>query len=473
MLSRILLVSASALTLSGCITMAPRYEQPDAPVPSVLPEGDAPDGIDVTGVDWRQVVTSPALTELIETALENNRDLRVAMLNVQAARSQFGITRSARFPSLSASVSQTEQGLMDDDDPDVDPIVAQTLSTDQARAQLAVTAYELDLFGRVTSLNRAALQSYLSQEENARAAELSLIASVANGWLNLVANNRLYQLAEETAGSQEQSLELTKALFDAGVADDLDYQRAVTSVEQAKADRARFAAQRRQSLNALMVLTGAPVSDDLLDRAADDFTPLRLDLTVGQSSDILLTRPDVQAAERTLMARNANIGAARAAFFPRISLTGSAGYASTDLDGLFSDGTGYWSFTPQISLPIFAGGANWSNLRLAKTQRDIALAQYEKSIQNAFRETADALAVAATIDERIAALERLTEAAQRAQFLSEERLRGGVSDYLSVLDAQRQVYQAQQALISARAERASNAVALYLAVGGATPVASN
>ena len=470
--SRLLASGALSLVLlSGCISLAPDYERADAPIPDALPSGAGGGATSplASEAEWREVFTDPALRQVIEIALENNRDLRVATLNVQAAQARYGITRAARFPTINGSVTVTEQGTFDEGDAPQDVTDAaplQNLTFDQATAQLAATSYEVDLFGRVTSLNDEALQRYFATAENARAAHVALVGSVADAWLGLVANKQLLALAEQTAESQAESLDLTEALFDAGVASDLDYQRAATSVEQARADIAQFKADVRRSLNALRFLAGDNLPGDVLAAAEPDPSPVRLDLAATRSSDVLLSRPDVLAAERTLRAANANIGAARAAFFPRITLTGSAGYASSDLDGLFSDGTGLWSFSPSVSLPIFAGGANISNLRLSKTQREIALAQYEQAIQAAFRETADALAVAETIDERIGALERLTNASEQALYLSEERLREGVDSYLSVLDAQRSVYQAQQALIAARTARASNAVALYRALGG-------
>ncbi|NHK26832.1 efflux transporter outer membrane subunit [Parvularcula flava] len=460
------LVAVSAIALSGCVSLAPDYERPDAPVPVALPVGDVDGSVAIIGADWRSVFTDPALQQVIETALVNNRDLRVATLNVQAARARYGITGAARYPTISASASATEREVFDEGGSAQDPSVA-FQQVDQASAQLATTAYELDLFGRVNSLNRQALQQYFAAEENRRNAELTLIGTVANAWISLATNERLLALAIDTADAQEESLALTQQLFEAGAANELDYRRALGSVETSRADIARYEALVAQARNALILLTGAPVPETVMDEAELLPAPVSTDLAITRSSDVLLTRPDVLAAERTLEAANANIGAARAAFFPRITLTGSAGYTSTELDGLFTDGTGVWSFTPSVSVPIFSGGANRANLRLAKTQRDIALAQYEQAIQSAFRETADALAVSQTIDRRIASLENFVNANERALELSELRLREGIDSYLSVLDAQRTVYQARQALIAAQQERASNAVALYLALGGA------
>lgn len=459
------LLPLAALMLSGCVSMAPRYETPDAPIAESLPSGGVEEGLALDRASWQQLVTDPVLEGLIETALENNRDYRVALLNIRVARAQYGITASSRWPAIAAQASVTDTGTFDENE-GAGGNAATARNVDQAQAQLAVTSYELDLFGRVTNLNEAALQRYFAEEENARAAQLSLIGSVSNAWVTLITNQRLLSLAEETLDAQQQSLDLTKAQFDAGFASDLDYQRAVTSVEQARADRAAYAADLKQSYNALELLVGQALPKDLAPTLPEEGMPVRLDLVAGQSSEILLTRPDVQASERALRAANADIGAARAAFFPQITLTGSAGYASGDLDNLFSGGTGLWSYTPQVSLPIFTGGRNRASLRQAKAQRDIAVAQYEGAIQSAFRETADALAVAATIDDRIEALDKLSEASDQALYLSRERFKSGVDDYLSVLDAQRSAYQAEQALIAAKAQRAQNAVALFLALGG-------
>ena len=452
---------ASTVLLSGCVSMAPGYDRPDAPINEALPSSSA-EGPLVSRTGWETFVTEPQLASLIDRALENNRDYRTALLNVRAAEARYGIQRASRFPSLNAAASATETETFDNEN----SALASTLTQDQASAQLAVTAYELDLFGRVTSLNRAALERYFAEEENAQAARLTLIGAVTNAYIGLQTNAQLLDLAEETVRSQQESLRLTGALFDAGVADDLDVQQARITVERAAADMAQYQALVQQSRNALELLVGEPLGDTEIIPA--DEAPVRLDLAAGTSSDVLLYRPDVQAAERTLKAANADIGAARAAFFPRITLAGNAGYVGSDIDSVFSDGTGVWSFTPQVSLPIFNGGANISNLRLSKAQREIALAQYEGTIQTAFRETADALAVAETIDERLEALDRLVTAGERALYLSQERLQGGVDNYLSVLDAQRSVYEAQQALISVRGERARNAVALYQALGGAS-----
>lgn len=446
-----------SVALVGCVNLTPTYERAVPPVPETLPvTGSAAATVAVIG--WEDLVESEDLAGLITLALENNRDLRAATARIALAEAQYGITRAARLPSVSASGSVTETGTFDGDS-------ASALLMDSARAQLGVTAYELDLFGRVASLNEAALQTYLSTVEGERSVKISLISSVAQAWLTLAADQERLRLARETVESQGASLSLTRELFDSGVVTEIDVRRASASVETAKAQVAQFTGLVRQDLNALRFVVGADVPADIAGKAVLSPSPLMDRLAVGASSDILLSRPDVLAAERQLRAANANIGAARAAYFPVISLTGSAGYSSTGLDDLF-DGGGTWSVGPQVSLPIFDGGSRKANLGVSKANRDLTLAQYEQSIQTAFRETADALAVAQTVDDRIAALRRLVEDTSVTLNLSRERFRVGIDDYFSVLDAQRNDYESRQNLIGAELDRALNVVALFRALGG-------
>jgi multidrug efflux system outer membrane protein len=330
---------------------------------------------------------------------------------------------------------------------------------------LGVTAYELDLFGRVSSLNEAALQTYMSTVEGERSVKISLISSVAQSWLTLAADQERLRLAQGTVESQGKSLALTRELFDSGVVTEIDVRRASASVETAKAQVAQFTGLVRQDVNALRLVVGANLPTNVAEQAVLSPSPIKDRLAVDAPSDILLNRPDVLSAERQLRAANANIGAARAAYFPTISLTGSAGYSSTGLDDLF-DGSGAWSIGPQLSLPIFDGGSRKANLGVSKASRDLALAQYEQSIQTAFRETADALAIAQTVDDRIDALRRLVEDTSVTLNLSQERFRVGIDDYFSVLDAQRDDYQSRQNLIGAELDRALNVVSLFRALGG-------
>ena len=446
-----------SVALVGCVNLTPTYERAVPPVPETLPVTESA-AATVAVIGWEDLVESEDLAGLITLALENNRDLRAATARIALAEAQYGITRAARLPSVSASGSVTETGTFDGDS-------ASALLMDSARAQLGVTAYELDLFGRVASLNEAALQTYLSTVEGERSVKISLISSVAQAWLTLAADQERLRLAKETVESQGASLSLTRELFDSGVVTEIDVRRASASVETAKAQVAQFTGLVRQDLNALRFVVGADVPADIAGKAVLSPSPLMDRLAVGASSNILLSRPDVLAAERQLRAANANIGAARAAYFPVISLTGSAGYSSTGLDDLF-DGGGTWSVGPQVSLPIFDGGSRKANLGVSKANRDLTLAQYEQSIQTAFRETADALAVAQTVDDRIAALRRLVEDTSVTLNLSRERFRVGIDDYFSVLDAQRNDYESRQNLIGAELDRALNVVALFRALGG-------
>jgi multidrug efflux system outer membrane protein len=338
-------------------------------------------------------------------------------------------------------------------------------------AGVGVTSYELDIFGRVRSLKDAALQSYLATRETSRAVQISLIAETANAWLSLAADQDLLALAQETLRTREESLKLTRSRFDAGAANQLDLRQAETLAETARSDVATYVAQVEQDRNALRLVVGTNVPADLLPAGGLVTAQILPDLPAGIPSDVLTRRPDVLAAEHDLAGANANIGAARAAFFPRITLTGSAGVASNDLDSLFDSGNGTWSFAPRISLPIFAGGANVANLDAAKASRDIAVATYEKTVQTAFREVADGLAVQSTIQDRVGSQERLVAAANDSVRLSRARYGAGIDSSLTLLDAQRTLYTAQQGLIGARLVRATNLATLYKSLGGGAPAA--
>lgn len=453
--------------LAGCVNLSPDYSQAAAPVPAALPiaADQGPDAVSVTG--WQELIVSPELERVIALALENNRDLRAATARIAVARSQYGITRSARLPSVSASGSLTEAGTFGDPT----PALEQSANLQEGvSANLGVTAFELDFFGRVANLNEAALQNYLSTVEGERSTKIALISSVAQAWLTLAADQELLRLAQETIDSQTESLSLTREMFDSGVVTEIDVRRASASVETARAQVAQFTGLVRQDLNALRFIVGADLPDNIAESAQLMPSPVVSRVAVGQSSALLLKRPDVLSAERQLRAAYANIGAARAAYFPSISLTGSAGYSSTELDGLF-DG-GIWSVGPQVSLPIFDAGNRKASLGVSKANRDLALAQYEQAIQTAFRETADALATAQTVDQRIDALRRLVEDTSVTLNLSQERFRVGIDDYLSVLDAQRDDYSSRQQLISAELVKSLNVVTLFQALGGASTVSS-
>ena len=446
-----LLAAASAVTLSAC-TMAPRYERGALPVPEQFVGAPSSTGVSADNLPWKQVILDTRLQSVVDQALANNRDLRVAVLNVERARQQYRIQRADLFPAIGASVAEARG--------DSGPPVGKT---DVYTANIGAS-WELDLFGRVRSLDKAALQSYFATKANSDAARISLVSAVASAWLNLAADQDQLKLSQSTLASRQQSLDIVQKRFDLGTSDQLTLRQTQILAETARGDVATLQAGVQQDLNALRLLVGADVSPDLLPDSLPENAVLS-DLPVGLPSQVLLKRPDVMAAEYNLKAANADIGAARAAFFPAISLTGSVGKASTDLDHLF-DGADTWSFTPQISVPIFAGGANLANLRGAKAGRDIALAQYEGAIQSAFRDVSDQLATRATIDDRLGAQTRTVDAATDSMTIAQARFDRGVDSLLTLTDAQRTLYGAQQQLIATRLVRELNLVNLYAAVGG-------
>jgi len=467
-LSLILLAS----TAVGACTMAPKYERPTLPVAQTwsTPSAEPTGSVSAADLDWRQVLVDPRLQGVVDLALKQNRDLRVAVLNIEKARAQYGIQRSALFPAINGVLSEQRSHT-----PAATSQTGQALDVETYSATIGFTAYELDLFGRVRSLNAQALQAFLAEQETARSVRVSLIAETANAWLTLAADQERLALARSTLATREESLALIQRQVDGGVGSLMDLRNAQTLAETARSDVATYTAQVAQDRNALALLAGGEVSTDLLPQggSGDDLASASVlaDLPAGLPSDVLVRRPDVLAAEHQLRGANANIGAARAAFFPRIALTGSTGAASGDLDGLFKNGTGVWSFTPSISLPIFAGGANVAGLNSAKASRDIAVATYEKTVQTAFREVSDALSVRQTVSDRLAAQERLVAAAADSQNLSRQRREAGLDSALTLLDAQRTLYAAQQGLISARLARATNLVTLYKTLGGGAPAA--
>lgn len=460
----------AAAALAGCMNLAPTYERPAAPVAPGWPQGEAygepaAAGVAATDLAWREVFVDAPLQRTIELALSNNRNLRVAALNIEQARAQYQIQRADLFPTVAASGEAVHQRTPADLSQAGRAVTSHTYS-----AGIGFSTYELDLFGRVRNLNEQALQLFFATEEARRGTQISLVAEVANVYLTATADGELLRLARDTLESQESSYKLARRSHELGVASALDLRQAQTSVEVARADVARYTRALAQDLNALALLVGAPLPSDVrpggvhpedlqwIDRLAE--------LPAGLPSEVLQRRPDVMQAERQLQAANATIGAARAAFFPRISLTASAGVASSSLSDLFQGSARAWSFVPQVSLPIFDAGRNRANLEVSKTQRDIALAQYELAIQSAFREVADALAARGTFDEQLAAQQALVDATDETYRLSQARYRSGVDSYLAVLDAQRSLYAAQQSLITLRLARSANLVTLYKVLGG-------
>jgi len=442
----------AAAWLAGC-SMMPTYERPAAPVPGAWPYESASAGTAAAELDWQAFFADARVRQLIATALRNNRDLRVAVLNIEQARAQYDIRRADRFPTVNAAVTGSRTPASDG-------------GTNSAyTAGLAVTAWEIDLFGRVASLSEAALAQYLGTEEGRKAAQVSLVASVANTWLALVADEELLALTRQTLTTREESLRLTRLRFENGAASELDFRQSQSLFEGARVALAQQQRQRAQDLNALALLLGEPVPADL--QAPATLASVALpDLPAGMPSEVLARRPDVRQAEQQLIAANANIGAARAAFFPRISLTAGVGSASSQLSGLFKGGSWGWTAAPQLLLPIFDAGRNNANLRSASVSRDIALAQYEKAIQSAFREVADSLAARATLGEQLQAQGNVAEAEAVRFRLSELRYNNGVSSYLDLLDAQRSLFAARQTLIQTRLAQLQNQVLLYRALGG-------
>ena len=452
----------SALLAGACATLTPDYERPAAPVPTSFPGVTADsEARAVADIAWRDYFADPRLRELIELALANNRDLRISTLNIEQARAQYRIQRADRFPAINAGIGETTTRTPGDLTSSGNATISRQYS-----ASLGLSAWELDFFGRVRSLSEQALETYLGTEEARRSAQLSLVAEVATAWLTLAADRELRDLAQNTFETQQKSLSLTRKSFEAGASSALDLRQAETTMQRARADAALYTAQVARDENALALLAGTPVPATLLPEKLVDAVSALAELPAGVPSSVLARRPDVLQAERQLRAANASIGAARAAFFPRITLTASAGTASSTLDGLFGSGSRNWSFSPQLSLPIFNAGALRASLDVAEVQLDINVATYEKTIQSAFREVADGLADRATLAEQLDAERRLVAASEETFRLSEARYRNGIDSYLGLLDAQRSLYSAQQELIGVRLSEASNRVTLYKVLGG-------
>ncbi|MDP3126143.1 MAG: efflux transporter outer membrane subunit, partial [Thiobacillus sp.] len=401
------------------------------------------------------------LREVIALALANNRDLRVAALNIEKARAQYRIQRADLFPAVGATGSQNAQRLPGDLTASGNAEVNRQYS-----ATIGFSAYELDFFGRIRSLNAAALETYLGTGEARRSAQISLVAEVASVWLTLAADRERLALARSTYETRLKSHDLIRRIVEAGAVSALDLHQSQTLLQSARADVARFSAFVAQDENALALVAGAPVPAEWLPATLTDSISAVAVLPAGVPSEVLTRRPDILQAERNLRAANASIGAARAAFFPSISLTAAAGSASGTLGGLFDGGSGTWSFVPQIRIPIFEAGRLQASLEVAEVQRDINVALYEKAIQTAFREVADALAERATLAERLDAGRQQLEATQAGFRLSDARYQGGVDSYLGLLDAQRTLYLAEQELIIVRLADAANRVTLYKVLGG-------
>ncbi|MFT3965768.1 MAG: efflux transporter outer membrane subunit [Sphingobium sp.] len=433
-----------ALLLSGC-TMAPRYERPAMSVAPTWPGGEAyaPAAEEKAGLPWTSLVTDAKLKAVIEQALANNRDLRAALANVLSARAEYKVQRAAQLPAISGDAAAS---------------IART--ADSYSADIGISAFEIDLFGRVKNLSRAALESYLATEEGARSTRITLVAETATAYATLAADRELLALAERTAVSAERSLAATRALASSGLAAGVDVHQAETVLEQARSDIASNRTQVAQDRNALNLLAGAPVEEALLPASLADLDAGLARVPAGLRSDILLQRPDVLQAEHQLKAANANIGAARAALFPKISLTSVIGVASSALSSLFKGGAFTWSAQPSASLPIF-GGSGKGNLAYSEAQRDLYLAQYEKAIQTAFQEVADTLARAGTMDAQQAAQRALVAASGKAYAAADQRYRAGIDTFLNSLTSQRTYYGAQQTAIATELAAVGNRISMY------------
>lgn len=445
-----------ALLATGCATMQPTYVRPDSAIPTSWPTGDAylrQTEATLPAVTYRDIFRDPRLQALIEQALVNNRDLAVAAANIAAAREQVRIQRANQFPQLDAggSVDVTGSG-----------------SDASARYQvgLSVPSFELDLFGRLRSLTDVQRNRYFATEAAARATRLALVSDVATAWLNYAADASLLRIAQDTVTSAEKSVKLTRARLEGGIAPRTDLRQAEQILEGAKADAADQRTALAQEVNLLRLLVGAEIDPKLLPASIDQAAPTVAELPAGLDSQVLLRRPDVVEAEYQLRAANAQIGAARAALFPRISLTGLLGLASTALGSLFSGGAFAWSAGGDASYTIFQAGAGRANVRLTEAQRAAAVATYQKTIQTAFREVSDALARRGTIGEQLRARQAQQAAAADTYLLTEARYRNGIDSFLGSLDAQRSYYSAQRTLVLSRLQAATNLVDLYRSLGG-------
>jgi len=447
--------------LASCTTLEPAYERPPAPIPSRFPDGAAyKDGGNTNStpasqIGWRDFLVDPRLQRLVEIALRNNRDLRVAALNVRQVQAQYRIQRSALFPSVAAFADESAARA-----PGKTPEAAHIYSAGVA------AAWEIDFFGRLQSLSDAALQQYFASVEARQAAEILLVSEVADQYLTMLALDEQLAVTRQTLATAEASYKIVKLQFDTGTAPELVLRQAQSVVELANANLAAQIRGRAQSENALVLLLGQALPPDLppMVRLGDQW--ILADIPAGLPSALLERRPDILQAEALLRSENADIGAARAAFFPSVSLTGALGSSSATLGGLFGAGSYSWTFAPSITLPIFEGGALQANLDVARIRKDIGVAQYEKAIQTAFREVADGLAARGTYDDQLAAQERYTATQQRSLELAQFRYRNGVDGYLNVLTAQTGLYDAQQALVATRLQRLSSLVDLYRTLGG-------
>lgn len=464
------LLPLSAALLTGCVSLAPSYDQPVAPVAATWPQDAATmnatllvDGLQ----QWDQFFTDERLRTLISMGLQNNRNLRSAFYAVEQARELYSVSRAELFPSVSAVAQEQAQGAQR---------LASASGVDQTTHQYSATAamatYELDLFGRVRNMNEQALQAYFQTEGAQRTAQMTVITEIALTWLNLGAAKDQLRLATDTYNSQLESLKLIEDSYRLGAASQLEVQQAMQTVATARVAMATATRNVSQVRSALTLLVGTSIPESLEPSKLEYSVNGKVSVASNVPSEALLARPDIAMAEAALRSANANIGVARAAFFPSISLTTSIGTQSSDLSDLFSSGTRVWSFVPNITLPIFRGGANVANLRAAEAQQKAAIADYEYVIQSAFREVSDALATEGTTNEALMATQQLADATAESLRLSMERFKNGADSYLNVLDSQRANFSAQQSLIAASLDRASSSITLYKVLGGGSQLST-
>lgn len=445
----------------GC-TMAPKYAQPTPPLPSDWTSGAGAKAQAGTAMrDWRGVIADEPTRRLVELALVNNRDLRVAALNIVAAQAQYQIQRADLLPKIDATaganMSRTPARLSSSGA----AVTSRTYSVG-----LGFSSFELDLFGRIQSLKDSALEKFLATEASRRSVELSLVAEVATAYMTLAADREQLTLAREILETERASHEIVRQRFDFGVANELELAQAQTTVDTARVQCAKYEAQVTQDENALAVLVGMPLGPELLPaRSLAEITPPN-PVPAGLPSEVLTRRPDVLAAEHQLKSANADIGAARARYFPSIGITSSVGFASSQVNDLFNSPAGAWSFVPQLTLPIFHTGAIRAGVKYSEAQRDIMVAQYEKTVQTAFKEVSDALALTASLEEQVKAQASLAAASGKSYELSTLRYENGVDSYLTKLDSQRSYADSRQGLIAARLSRLANTLTLYKALGG-------
>lgn len=461
----IILVMGLTAVLGGC-SLAPNYTQPQAPIAGQWPQGVSPQQTPadaassvVAKISWQNFFSDPQLQQMISITLENNRDLRLAALNVAHARAMYGIQRADIFPAVGIDALATKKQRSRD-------LIAasEPRTVEQYGVDFGISSWEIDFFGRIRGLEEQALETYLATEEAQRSAQITLIAEIATRYLTLGADRQNLQLAQATLAAQQQSYDLVNTSYAVGVSSELDLRRAQIPLETAKGAVARYTQLVAQDINALTLLAGTTIPEHLLTPSLENISSHR-EIYAALPSEALLQRPDIRAAEHQLKATYAFIGAARAAFFPRITLTTAIGNASTELSGLFGANTGTWNFTPQLSMPIF-DARTWAAYRVSQSERDIAQTQYEKSIQVAFREVADTLAVKSSIDDQINAQQALVDAVAISLSLADARYKNGLDNYLGVLDAQRTLFAAQQALTQLRLAKLSNEVQLYAVLGG-------